>query len=82
MIKYALDGISPKEFLQKNNLLIDSSSDVEGIVREVVAENKSAFEEYKKGNSKSLNFLIGQVMRKLKGKADARLVQKSIEGLK
>ncbi|HLC79414.1 MAG TPA: Asp-tRNA(Asn)/Glu-tRNA(Gln) amidotransferase subunit GatB [archaeon] len=82
LIKYALDGISPKEFLQKNNLLIDSSSDVEGIVREVVAENKSAFEEYKKGNSKSLNFLIGQVMRKLKGKADARLVQKSIEGLK
>ncbi|MFH1392024.1 MAG: Asp-tRNA(Asn)/Glu-tRNA(Gln) amidotransferase subunit GatB [Candidatus Diapherotrites archaeon] len=80
LIKYVIDGIEPKEFLEKNNLLIDSSSgDVEKIVKEVVVENKTVFEEYKAGNSKSLNFLIGQVMRKMKGKADARQVQKILE---
>ncbi len=82
LIKYALEGTEPKEFLEKNKLLIDTnSSDVEGAVREVAGANKQAFDEFKAGNFKSLNFLIGLVMRKLKGKADARTVQKILEEL-
>lgn len=82
LIKYVLEGIEPREFLEKNNLLIDSSSgDVEKTVKEIITENRGVFEEYKNGNEKSLNFLIGQAMRRLKGKADARQVQKIIESL-
>jgi len=80
LIKYVIDGIEPKEFLEKNNLLIDASSeDLEKAVKEVIKENQVAFDEFKSGNKKSLNFLIGQVMRKMKGKADARAVQKILE---
>ncbi|HLC93130.1 MAG TPA: Asp-tRNA(Asn)/Glu-tRNA(Gln) amidotransferase subunit GatB [archaeon] len=83
LIKYALEGIEPKEFLEKNKLLIDvSSGDLEKAVKEAVAENASAFTEFKTGNSKSMNFLIGTVMRKMKGKADARAVQKILEEMK
>ena len=83
LIKYVLDGIIPKEFLEKNNLLIESDSrNLEKIVSGIIAKNKGVFEDYKKGNSKSLNFLIGQVMREMKGKADARRVQKVLENLK
>lgn len=83
LIKYALEGIEPKDFLEKNRLLIDTAvSDVEGAVKHAVSENKQAFDEFRSGNPKSLNFLIGLVMKKLKGKADARAVQKIIEGLK
>lgn len=83
IIKYVLKGVSPKEFLEKNNLLIESiPGGLEKIVDEVVEKNKSVFDDYKQGNSKSLNFLIGQVMRKMQGKADARQVQKVLENLK
>lgn len=83
LIKYALEGTEPKEFLEKNKLLIEGdSSDVEGAVREIASANKAAFDEFRGGNIKSLNFLIGLVMRKLKGKADARTVQKILEEMK
>ncbi len=83
LIRYALEGVAPKEFLEKNGLLIDTnSSGVEEAVKGVVAENWQAFDEFRFGNQKSLNFLIGLVMRRLKGKADARQVQKIIEGMK
>tara|TARA_Y100000310_G_scaffold345455_1_gene465189 strand:+ start:3334 stop:4710 length:1377 start_codon:yes stop_codon:yes gene_type:complete len=80
LIKYVLEGIPPKEFLEKTNLLIDASSgDLEKAIKMVVKENPAAFDEFKSGNKKSLNFLIGQVMRKMKGKADARAIQKILE---
>ncbi len=83
LIRYALDGITPKEFLEKNNLLIDASgNDAEGAIKEVVAENAKAFLEFREGNAKSMNFLIGAVMRKMKGRADARAIQKLLEGMK
>ncbi|MCR4335497.1 MAG: Asp-tRNA(Asn)/Glu-tRNA(Gln) amidotransferase subunit GatB [archaeon] len=81
LIKYTLEGIPPKEFLEKNNSLIDASSgDLEKAVKEIIKENQLVFDEFKSGNKKSLNFLIGQVMRKMKGKADARVIQKILEG--
>jgi len=80
LIKYAAEGVFPKEFLKKSNLLIEASSgDLEKIVQEAINENQKVFDEYKSGNKKSLNFLIGQVMRKMKGKADARQVQKILD---
>ncbi len=83
LIKYALEGIAPKEFLERNKLLIDTqSSDLEAAIKDALAENRQAFDEFRSGNAKSLNFLIGLVMKKLKGKADARAVQKIIEGMK
>ncbi len=82
LIKYVLEGTEPKEFLEKNNLLIDvSSADLENIVKEVISENKSVFEEFKAGNQKSLNFLMGLVIRKMKGKADAKKVKEIIEAI-
>ncbi len=83
LIKYSLEGIAPKEFLEKNSLLIDiSSADLENAAKQAALENKAAFDEFKAGNPKSLNFLIGVVLRNMKGKADARTVQKILESLK
>jgi len=58
------------EYVKKNNLeQIQDSSLIESFCREAIAENSKAVEELKAGNAKSLNFLVGQVMRKSKGKA-------------
>jgi aspartyl-tRNA(Asn)/glutamyl-tRNA(Gln) amidotransferase subunit B len=79
-IKYVNEKIVPTEFLKKNNLLSDLNQDAVILaVEKVLAENNKAFEELKSGNKKSLNFLVGLVMRQTQGKADARSVQKLIE---
>ncbi len=80
MIKYANEKILPVDFLKQNNLLIDlKQDDVVQIIEKVLSENKKAFEELKAGNKKSLNFLVGLVMRQTKAKAEPRTIQKIIE---
>ncbi len=80
LIEYVLHQEPPKQFLEKNGLLADlGSNEISQIVESVLAENPGAVLELKTGNSKSLNFLLGLIMRKSKGKADARLAQKLIE---
>ncbi len=43
---------------------------------EAIKENERAATEFKAGSEKSLNFLVGQVMRKTKGKASPDLIKK------
>ena len=48
---------------------------LEGVVAEVLAEQPKAIESFRAGDEKALHFLMGQVMRKTKGKADAKRVR-------
>jgi aspartyl-tRNA(Asn)/glutamyl-tRNA(Gln) amidotransferase subunit B len=73
------DKICPKVFLEKNNLLIDSSIDLDSIILKVLNNNQKAKDDYKSGNEKSINFLAGLIMRETKGSAKIDLV---IEKLK
>lgn len=45
------------------------------IINEVINENAKAVGDYKKGNENSLQFLIGQAMRKLKGRANPEVLK-------
>ncbi|MFA6268393.1 MAG: Asp-tRNA(Asn)/Glu-tRNA(Gln) amidotransferase subunit GatB [archaeon] len=75
MINYISgDKFSPKEFLEKNNLLISETIDVDSIIDKVVRENAKAVVDYKAGNLKSLNFLSGVVMRETKGTVNPQKV--------
>ena len=51
---------------------------VRDIVDEVIKSNSKSIEEYKAGNEKVPKFLMGQCMKKLKGKADPTLVNRII----
>ncbi|MBI3366678.1 Asp-tRNA(Asn)/Glu-tRNA(Gln) amidotransferase subunit GatB [Candidatus Roizmanbacteria bacterium] len=52
---------------------------LEAAITQVIEANKKVAEDYKRGKQNALMFLVGQVMKELKGKADAKLV---IEELK
>ena len=41
-----------------------------------MGENPDAVEDYKAGTKKALNFLMGKVMAKMKGRADSKVVTK------
>lgn len=58
------------EYVNKEKLgAVSDSGVLEKYCKEAINENKDAVEDYKKGESKALNFLIGKVMQKTKGKA-------------
>jgi len=58
---------SPKDYLEKNNLLISVSIDLDSIVEKIILSNQKAADDYKAGNEKSLNFLSGLIMRETRG---------------
>lgn len=72
-----LRDISVKSVITK--LGFDQKEDLDSVVKEVVKENKNVAEEYKNGKEKSLHFLVGQVVRKTGGKADAKKVAEMIK---
>ena len=51
------------------------------ICKEVISENKKAVDDYIRGEKKSFQFLVGQVMRKTKGKASPAEVNEIMKTL-
>jgi aspartyl-tRNA(Asn)/glutamyl-tRNA(Gln) amidotransferase subunit B len=52
---------------------------VQKAVREAVAESAAAVADYRAGSERALNFIVGQVMKKTRGKADAGEVHRLVK---
>jgi len=71
--KQILNDFVPRSFSIKSKMKqfeTVSGGEVEKICQQVIKKNTRAVEDYKKGEEKALNFLIGQVMKESKRKAD------------
>ncbi|MCD6406942.1 Asp-tRNA(Asn)/Glu-tRNA(Gln) amidotransferase subunit GatB [Candidatus Aerophobetes bacterium] len=58
---------------------ISDEKSLEEVAKEVIKENPKAVNDWKKGKSQAMKFLVGQMMRKTKGKANPQLANKLIE---
>ena len=68
-------GKDPETIVEERG--ITQISDEEELIRhieETIRENPASVEDYRKGKEKALGFLVGQVMRKTKGRANPQLV--------
>jgi aspartyl-tRNA(Asn)/glutamyl-tRNA(Gln) amidotransferase subunit B len=75
-------GKSAKQLVEEKGLKqITDEGAIKQIVEEVLKENPDAVEKYKNGQTKVIGFLVGQVMRKTKGKANPQLVNKILREL-
>ncbi|AKM78741.1 MAG: Aspartyl/glutamyl-tRNA(Asn/Gln) amidotransferase subunit B [Candidatus Wolfebacteria bacterium GW2011_GWE1_48_7] len=64
-------GADPEEIMQAKGLNEEVSADaLHEVIKETIAENPKAIEDYKKGQENALQFLIGKVMGKMKGRAN------------
>lgn len=76
-------GGSPGEIVLALGLCKAEDDAVQKAVREAVAESASAVADYRAGSERALNFVVGLVMKKTRGKADAgevhRLVKEEVE---
>lgn len=79
VIRTILDeGGTPDGIVAAKGLLKAGSDLVTAAVEEVISENPDAVEDYQNGKQEAVNFLMGQVMKKTKGRADAKEVRKMI----
>ncbi|MCH1641948.1 Asp-tRNA(Asn)/Glu-tRNA(Gln) amidotransferase subunit GatB [Paenibacillus timonensis] len=70
-------GKLPQQIVEEQGLVqISDEGAILAIVQEVVANNPASVEDYKAGKEKAIGFLVGQVMKQSKGKANPGLVNK------
>jgi aspartyl-tRNA(Asn)/glutamyl-tRNA(Gln) amidotransferase subunit B len=68
-------GKSAQAIVDERGLLqVSDQGAIEAIVDEVLGDNPAEVESFRAGKEKVFGFLVGQVMRKSKGKANPQLV--------
>lgn len=70
---------SAKKYIELTKPVATDSGLLTESVKKVVAANEKAVTEYKSGKTTVIMFLVGQVMKEMKGKADASTVRKALE---
>lgn len=72
-------GKDPEEIVKEKGLIqISDESQILEIVQKVLSENQQSIIDYKNGKDRALGYLVGQVMKASKGKANPQLVNKMI----
>lgn len=74
--KMVITGGDPSNILEEEGLhLIEDISDLEPIVDKVIKANQTQVEQFKAGKTVVLKYLIGQVMKESRGKANPQMVE-------
>ncbi len=73
-------GESPDKIVKDRGLVqISDESAIKAIVEEVITGNPKVVEDFKNGKGKALGFLVGQVMKISKGKANPEMVNQLLK---
>ncbi|MBI2462862.1 MAG: Asp-tRNA(Asn)/Glu-tRNA(Gln) amidotransferase subunit GatB [Candidatus Spechtbacteria bacterium] len=68
-------GDNPTDIVKQSGLAqMSNANELEEIVAKVIEANEGPVADYKKGKETALQFLVGQIMRETKGKANPQLV--------
>ncbi len=74
------EGRDPSDILEEGDFeQISDSSQLEEAVQKALDNSPQAVEEYKKGKVNAIQYLVGQVMKETRGKADPQAVRKMLE---
>lgn len=80
--KVFTDDVEPEKYIEENNLgAMTDTGAIKSVIEQVIAENEKSVNEYKGGKTQAFQYLIGQSMRALRGKAPAQEVQKILKEL-
>ena len=72
--------IDPEAYIYTNNLgLINDKYALDQVVEEVIREFPNSVDDYRNGKDKAFKHLMGQTMKKMKGKADPLMVSEILK---
>ncbi|MDD3223774.1 MAG: Asp-tRNA(Asn)/Glu-tRNA(Gln) amidotransferase subunit GatB [Clostridium sp.] len=73
-------GKHPEEIVKAKGLgQISDAGAIEDIVLEVLSSNEKSIEDYKAGKEQALGYLVGQVMKKSRGKANPTMAKEILK---
>ncbi|MFH1838268.1 MAG: Asp-tRNA(Asn)/Glu-tRNA(Gln) amidotransferase subunit GatB [Candidatus Kuenenbacteria bacterium] len=68
-------GANPSDIIKEQKMeQVSDESELENLVKKIIENNPKIVEEYKNGKENVVQFLIGQVMKESKGKANPQIV--------
>jgi aspartyl-tRNA(Asn)/glutamyl-tRNA(Gln) amidotransferase subunit B len=80
LLKMFETGEDPETLMQSQGMeLISDEGKLGKIVDEILSANEKSVADFKKGKTNALQFLLGQVMAKTKGKAEPNVTRKILE---
>ncbi len=75
-------GRSAKEIVETKGLMqVSDESELEGFAREAIKNNPKVVQDYLSGKKNAVMFLVGQVMKATRGKANPKKVKELLERL-
>ena len=81
--KFDISKTSPQELIKlisaKSQIPAISDTELDQIIKKVISENPKPVSDYKSGKESAIMFLVGQVMRLSRGRADAVATRQILE---
>jgi aspartyl-tRNA(Asn)/glutamyl-tRNA(Gln) amidotransferase subunit B len=75
-------GKSPDEIVKAEGLgMVSDDSAIREVCRQIIADNPNETASYKSGKVTLMGWFVGQVMKKMRGKADAAMAKQILEEL-
>ena len=85
ILRMMLDGIKegkeaemPSDMVQRLGLSRGDDSEFDEIISGIIEANPQAVEDFRSGNNNAVNFLVGQVMKETRGRADPKAIAPKI----
>jgi aspartyl-tRNA(Asn)/glutamyl-tRNA(Gln) amidotransferase subunit B len=73
-------GADPSNIIEEKNLSqVSDESELKKIIEKVIKDNPGPIKDYRVGKAEALQFLIGQVMRQSKGRANPQIAAKLLK---
>lgn len=72
-------GKNPQSIVKEKGLIqINDEDELKNIIEATLDENPKSIEDFKSGKDRAIGFLMGQIMKKTKGKANPQLVKEML----
>jgi len=78
--KVIIEPFDVSKAIEANTMMQDNTQ-LTILCKATIQAHPQAVEDYKKGQEKSFNFLVGQVMKETKGKADPTVIKSILKSL-
>jgi len=76
------NDVDPKAYVETHGLVqVSDTGSIEPVIADIIIQNEKAVSEYLAGNEKNFQFLVGQSMKALRGKADPQVVRDVLQVL-
>ncbi|GLB46646.1 aspartyl/glutamyl-tRNA(Asn/Gln) amidotransferase subunit B [Philodulcilactobacillus myokoensis] len=77
VFKAVTNGVEPNQFVKKHGMVqLSDPSQLKPIVDNVLTSNPQSVDDFHNGKDRAKGFLVGQVMKKTRGKANPQMVSK------